>query len=86
MGPADITFAQELIGYWVSFVRAGNPNTFKLERSPAWAPFTSDRARIVLQEDPDGSTAISGSFGEQESEGEVSRCNFVAGLNAQQEN
>ena len=86
MGLADIAFAQELIAYWVSFVRAGNPNTFKLARSPAWAPFTSDRARIVLQEDPNGSTTISGNFAEQESAEEANRCNFVAGLNAQQEN
>ncbi len=25
MSPADITFAQELIAYWVSFVRVGQP-------------------------------------------------------------
>ncbi len=82
MSPADITFAQELIAYWVSFVRV-----FKLKRSPAWVPFTTDdRERIVLQEDPDGSTTVSGNFGEQKSEGEGSRCDFVAGLNAHQGN
>ena len=86
MSPANITFAQELIAYWVSFVRVGNPNTFKFTRSPTWAAFTSNSARIVLQEDPKGSTTISGSFLEQEPADEKSRCNFVAGLVGQQEN
>lgn len=86
MAPADISFAQELIAYWVSFVRSGNPNTFKLARSPTWAPFTSKSARIVLQEDTNGSTTVSGSFLEQEQAEEKSRCDFVAGLVGQQEN
>lgn len=86
MSPADITLAQELIAYWVSFVRAGNPNTFKLLRSPTWAPFTSNSERIVLQEDPKGSITISGSFLEQEPADEKSTCNFIAGLVEQQQN
>ena len=86
MAPADISFAEELIAYWLSFVRSGNPNTFKLARSPTWSAFTSKSARIVLQEDPNGSTTLSGSFLEQEPVDEKSRCDFVAGLVEQQEN
>ncbi|KAF8960057.1 Alpha/Beta hydrolase protein [Flammula alnicola] len=85
MSPTDIAFAQELIAYWISFVRSGNPNTFKLGRSPVWTQFTSQSSRIVLQEGPAGSTTVSSSFLENESAGEAARCAFVAGqVDAQQ--
>ncbi|KAF8193381.1 Alpha/Beta hydrolase protein [Pholiota molesta] len=41
MSAADVSFAQELIAYWISFVRSGDPNTFKLEKSPSWTAFTN---------------------------------------------
>ncbi|TFK33466.1 Alpha/Beta hydrolase protein [Crucibulum laeve] len=78
MTPTEQSFAAELIAYWLSFVRSGDPNTHKLARSPTWAPYTSNRARIVLQEDPSNSTTKSGSVIESETLKEVERCAVVA--------
>ncbi|KAJ7099280.1 Alpha/Beta hydrolase protein [Mycena belliarum] len=79
MTPVEISFAEELIAYWLSFVRAGDPNTFKLARSPLWTPYTIlGRTRIVLQQDPRNSTTRSGSVLEVESPAEGRRCRFVA--------
>ena len=79
--PADQAFAAELIAYWLSFVRAGDPNTFKLARSPVWPAYSAGapgtRQRISLQEPKDGSTTVSGSNGEPEPELEAKRCAFV---------
>ncbi|KAF8193430.1 alpha/beta-hydrolase [Pholiota molesta] len=86
MSAADVSFAQELIAYWISFVRSGDPNTFKLKKSPSWTAFTTQNSRIVLQEDASGSTTVSGSFVEQEAAEEKSRCELVASLVGQQEN
>ncbi|KAI9056446.1 alpha/beta-hydrolase [Trametes sanguinea] len=75
--PIDQAFAAELIAYWLSFVRSGDPNTHKLARSPAWPQYTLERKRrIVLQEG--ASTGVSGSKAEVEPEAESSRCAFVA--------
>ncbi|OBZ66688.1 Acetylcholinesterase [Grifola frondosa] len=79
MRPADEAFAEELIAYWLSFVRAGDPNTYKLARSPMWPSYTiNKKERIVLQEGPDNSTTVSGSFPEVEPDLETKRCLFVA--------
>ena len=78
MSPAETAFAEELIAYWLSFVRSGDPNTFKLKGSPVWTPFTSKQSRIVLQEGPAVLTTVSGSFLEQESGAETRRCKLVA--------
>ncbi|KAJ7099276.1 alpha/beta-hydrolase [Mycena belliarum] len=79
MTPVETSFAEELIAYWLSFVRAGDPNTFKLARSPVWAPFTGRaKARMVLQQDPRNITTRSGSFLEVESAAESRRCSVVA--------
>ncbi|KAF9483207.1 alpha/beta-hydrolase [Pholiota conissans] len=89
--PADTVFAAELIAYWVSFVRSGDPNTFKLATSPSWTPFTAVKSeRIVLQE-PSGSSgvatsAVSGSFLEVEGDEEKERCALVADLVEQLQN
>ncbi|KAL7284647.1 hypothetical protein ACG7TL_001944 [Trametes sanguinea] len=75
--PIDKAFASELIAYWLSFVRSGNPNTHKLARSPVWPEYTLQRkSRIVLQEG--ASTDVSGSEAELEPQAESSRCAFVA--------
>ncbi|OSD00461.1 alpha/beta-hydrolase [Trametes coccinea BRFM310] len=75
--PIDKAFASELIAYWLSFVRSGNPNTHKLARSPVWPEYTLQRkSRIVLQEG--ASTDVSGSEAEVEPQAESSRCAFVA--------
>jgi hypothetical protein len=86
MSAADVSFARELIAYWISFVRSGDPNTFKLEKSPSWTAFTTNSSRIVLQKDASGSTTGSGSFVEPEAAEERSRCELVASLVGQQEN
>ncbi|KAF5359514.1 hypothetical protein D9756_002972 [Leucocoprinus leucothites] len=87
--PSEIAFSEELIAYWLSFVRTLNPNTHKLDRAPAWPLYSvAKRNRVVLNEAPDGSDVdtISGSHGEIESEEEVQRCSVVAGLVDQMQN
>ncbi|KAI0050267.1 alpha/beta-hydrolase [Auriscalpium vulgare] len=80
-------FAQELIAYWLSFVRSSDPNTFKLTHSPVWPLYTSGRkSRIVLQEVPAGSTAGSGSYVEAEPAKENARCHFVASKVLEEQN
>ena len=77
-------FAEELIAYWLSFVRSHDPNKFKLAHSPTWPAFTSAHPqRIVLQEGT--TTARSESHAETVSDTEIGRCNFVASnVNRQQ--
>ncbi|EMD37060.1 hypothetical protein CERSUDRAFT_137491 [Gelatoporia subvermispora B] len=76
MTPSEDAFAAELIAYWLSFVRSGSPNTFKLSRSPVWPEYSASSAkRIVLQE---GTAATSGSWTEEEPESETERCEFSA--------
>jgi len=78
--PIEEVFSEELIAYWLSFVRALNPNVHKLVRSPDWPEFASgaSRRRAVLQEDPGNSTTTSGIFVESEPTGDEERCAFVA--------
>ncbi|KAF9460346.1 alpha beta-hydrolase [Collybia nuda] len=84
--PTESSFASELIAYWLSFVRSGNPNTYKLARSPVWNGYNAThRNRNVLQEDPAGSTTRSGIFLEHEVNPETKRCT-VAGSQTSQEN
>ncbi|PVF95506.1 alpha/beta-hydrolase [Serendipita vermifera] len=76
------SFAKELIGYWVSFVRSGDPNTFAIPGSPEWPTWGSTkflRRRMVLREgmhEQDGSEGIyvSGSRNETVDIAEGSRC------------
>ncbi|EIW81365.1 alpha beta-hydrolase [Coniophora puteana RWD-64-598 SS2] len=80
--PVELTFASELIAYWLSFVRAGNPNTYKLAMSPEWTAYApakgdSDALRIVLQQDPQNVTTESGSYIEEQPTAEGMRCNFA---------
>ncbi|KDR78646.1 hypothetical protein GALMADRAFT_64536 [Galerina marginata CBS 339.88] len=86
MSPTENAFAEELIAYWLSFVRSGDPNKFKLSRSPVWSPFTSQSSRIVLQEAPANTTTASGSFVEKQGTEETTRCNLVAGQVLAQQN
>ncbi|KAL0578093.1 hypothetical protein V5O48_003911 [Marasmius crinis-equi] len=89
MTPVETAFAEELIAYWLSFVRAGDPNTFKLSRSPTWPQYTlasTGKRRIVLQEDPGNTTTRSGSFIEQEPANESRRCAVVASKSEQEQN
>lgn len=75
--PSDDAFAEELIAYWLSFVRSANPNTYKLARSPEWPAYsTKSLKRMVLTE---GTVNKSGSAVETIPSGEMERCAFVAG-------
>jgi hypothetical protein len=83
--PVETSFASELIAYWLSFVRAGDPNTFKLPRSPFWTSYSGvARNRIVLQQDPAGTTTRSGSFLEREVSPETERCTVVGSQRSQE--
>uniref|UniRef100_A0A0W0F7K6 Carboxylic ester hydrolase n=1 Tax=Moniliophthora roreri TaxID=221103 RepID=A0A0W0F7K6_MONRR len=62
-------FSEELIAYWISFVRSHDPNTFKLKHSPIWPGRSKEQ--IVLQLDGDGS------YVESEDVNERKRCQFV---------
>jgi len=86
MTPTQTAFAEELIAYWLSFVRSGDPNKFKLKQSPVWNEYVPDSARIVLQQDPDSSTTTSGSFVETENDEETRRCMIVARQANEQQN
>ena len=84
MTPTQQAFAEELIAYWLSFVRAGDPNTHKLARSPTWPEYTlSNKARVVLQQ---GTPDQSGSLAEIEPGRESERCAFVASEVLKQQN
>ncbi|KIK03015.1 hypothetical protein K443DRAFT_95874 [Laccaria amethystina LaAM-08-1] len=87
MSPISTAFAEELIAYWLSFVRSGNPNTYRLTRSPTWSRYAkANRVRIVLQEDPAQIVSRSGSVLEVEGEEEAGRCALVGTLAVEMEN
>lgn len=87
MTPEEDAFAAELIAYWLSFVRSGDPSTFKLAQSPTWTAYTKDDdARMVLQEDPQNKTTVSGSFMESEPVIESQRCQFSQSKVAHEQN
>ena len=84
MTPSQEDFASELIAYWLSFVRTGDPNTHKLDRSPVWPTYsTTDPARMVLTE---GTVTESGSKAETIGSDERARCAFVASKMDEQQN
>ncbi|KAK0494032.1 alpha/beta-hydrolase [Armillaria luteobubalina] len=84
MTAEEKAFAEELIAYWLSFVRAKNPNTFKLKRSPVWNGYTADsKDQIVLQQN---TTTASGSFVELEPQKNGDRCRFVASKAEKEQN
>ena len=79
----DEAFAAELIAYWLSFVRAGDPNTHKLPGAPVWPAYEAGapgtRWRVTLQEPGEGAEAgVSGSAAEIEPALEARRCAVVA--------
>ncbi|KAJ3906390.1 Alpha/Beta hydrolase protein [Lentinula edodes] len=90
MSPVEKAFAAELVAYWLSFVRSGDPNTFKLDRSPTWEEYLTTgnhpKQRIVLQQPINNSKTVSGSFMEMEPAVESGRCAFVAAKIRQEQN
>ena len=85
MTPTEDAFAAELIAYWLSFVRSGDPNRYKLSRSPKW-PMYKNTSRIVLQQGPGIATTVSGSFVEAELETDKTRCALVGSQAEQLQN
>ena len=85
MTPTENAFAAELIAYWISFVRSGDPNQYRLSRSPEW-PMYKCTSRIVLQQGPGATTTVSGSFIEAEPETDKTRCALVGSQVEQQQN
>jgi carboxylesterase type B len=88
MTPTEDAFAAELIAYWISFVRSGDPNRYRLSRSPEWPMYRSSNttSRIVLQQGPGSTTTVSGSFVEAEPEKAKIRCAIVASQVGRQQN
>ncbi|KZV71510.1 alpha/beta-hydrolase [Peniophora sp. CONT] len=89
MTPSEDAFSEELIAYWLSFVRAHDPTTFKLERSPEWPKFTPQALNRIALQRPIGadanSTTVSGSTIEKQDSAETKRCEFVASIEREQE-
>ncbi|KAJ3482854.1 hypothetical protein NLI96_g6700 [Meripilus lineatus] len=76
LNPIQTAFSEELIAYWLSFVRSGDPNTFKLARSPIWPAYGSDQKRVLLQQ---GATSTKSGISVEVSDQRVeARCAFVA--------
>ncbi|KAG0698322.1 Alpha/Beta hydrolase protein [Suillus ampliporus] len=76
--PAELAFASELIAYWLSFVRTGDPNTYKLNMSPTWEQYSEIKpVRMVLMQDPQNLTDVSGSYMERQPVVEAMRCAFA---------
>ena len=76
LNPIQTAFSEELIAYWLSFVRSGDPNTFKLARSPIWPAYGSDQKRVLLQQ---GTTSTKSGISVEVSDQKVeARCAFVA--------
>ena len=90
MTPTEDAFAAELIAYWLSFVRSGDPNQYRLSRSPEWPMYKSissnTTSRIVLQQGSGSTTTVSGSFVEAEPEKAKIRCAIVASQVGRQQN
>ena len=85
MTPTEDAFAEELIAYWLSFVRSGDPNHYRLSRSPEW-PMYKSASRIVLQQGPGSTTSVSGSFVEEQPETAKLRCALMASQVGRQQN
>jgi carboxylesterase type B len=72
-------FAEEMIAYWLSFVRTGNPNTYRLSKSPIWYSYSiSNPVRAVLAQEPNNVTKKSGVWLESTPDVESERCRFIA--------
>lgn len=75
---AELAFASELIAYWFLFVRSGNPNTYKLDMPPTWEQYTPrNKFRMILMQDCQNLTTVSGSHMEEQPAGEGEKCAFA---------
>ncbi|CAG8632426.1 10994_t:CDS:2, partial [Acaulospora colombiana] len=83
------SFAKELIAYWLSFVRSGDPNTYALPDSPKWPMWDNAKylgRRMVLKQGETVELAegveryVSGSKVEIVNAAEVTRCKELSKL------
>jgi carboxylesterase type B len=87
---AERALGAEVIAYWLSFVRTGgDPNAYKLPRSPQWPNYTApSRQRVVIQAVDDANGALvntSAIVAEKEPEIQVQRCEKVRKIADQQQ-
>ncbi|KAF9525446.1 Alpha/Beta hydrolase protein [Crepidotus variabilis] len=74
--PFNVTEApisKEIISYWTSFTRTGNPSTFKTLFSPMWPTFKGT-TRVVMSEDIGGNGSTTSSVVESVPVMESTRC------------
>lgn len=71
----EVPVAQEIIQYWASFARSGNPSTYKRSYSPVWPSFAGNH-RVVMSEDLGGSGNSTASFVEVVPAFEQAGCQF----------
>ncbi|CAG8555868.1 10510_t:CDS:10 [Acaulospora colombiana] len=71
----EIPVAKEIIGYWTSFTRTGNPSSYKQKYSPTWPNFMGAR-RVVISEDLNANGTDTASVVETVPVGESARCKW----------
>ncbi|KEP50149.1 carboxyesterase [Rhizoctonia solani 123E] len=71
----EVPVAREIIQYWTSFTRSGNPTTFKRAYSPVWLTYT-ENSRVVMSEDVGGNGNNTASLVEAVLAYEQQRCQF----------
>ena len=91
--PSQKQFEKELLAFWVSFVRTGDPNTYRLAGSPEWPRWENEKKnfwgkvvssrpkRIVLKKGETGLSADdyqSASFVEDQPHEELERCRALS--------
>lgn len=62
-------------GYWTSFIRAHDPNTYRFPGSPVWERFSVKGNERILFE-----TLGNGSRMESVDEGQLERCAYLSGI------
>ncbi|PVF95225.1 alpha/beta-hydrolase [Serendipita vermifera] len=71
----EVPVAKEIIGYWTSFTRNGNPSSYKQKYSPNWPNFLGAR-RVVISEDLSANGTDTASVVETVPVGESTRCKW----------
>ncbi|KZO95383.1 alpha/beta-hydrolase [Calocera viscosa TUFC12733] len=67
--------SEEIIAYWTSFTRSGNPTMYKESYSPTWTNFGTHK-RVVMTEDYTGESGGTWSTLEDVTQDYVDRCMF----------
>ncbi|KIJ35249.1 hypothetical protein M422DRAFT_262418 [Sphaerobolus stellatus SS14] len=74
LNSTELALSKEIIAYWTSFARSGNPSTFKESYSPNWVEWQGTGKRVVMTRgnSPDGTASTLESVSSFEKE----RCTF----------